>query len=220
MGIKSPLSTLSESTPLTVVSARVPSILMLSSVSITLVMILPTILISLSSPVTATSPTLVPSMFLCLPWMVSMPLLPKLPVLVSLILLLRKPLHLPLPALLNPLLPALLLSSTPTRTPSPSGPCVRFCTCPSFTCAILYDNPYSFNDVDLGFRTSQEILDDSDEEIVYVPVPTVTIPTVTVPTVIIPSVTVPSVTFDYGSGSSGASTLIISFALMVVALVF
>merc|ERR1712063_32445 len=82
-----------------------------------------------------------------------------------------------------------------SRTPSPSGPCVRFCTCPSFTCAILYDNPYSFNDFDLGFRTSQEILDDSDEEIVYVPVPvTVTVPTVTVPTVTVPTVTVPTVT--------------------------
>merc|ERR1712176_773545 len=88
-------------------------------------------------------------------------------------------------------------SQSPSRTPSPSGPCVRFCECPSFTCALIYDDVYSVNDVDLGFRTSEEILDDSDEEVIQVPVPvpgTVTVPTVTVPTVTVPTVTIPSVT--------------------------
>merc|ERR1712130_346618 len=41
-------------------------------------------------------------------------------------------------------------SASPSRTPSPSGPCVRFCECPSFTCALIYDDQFSNNDVDLG----------------------------------------------------------------------
>merc|ERR1712130_705498 len=73
-------------------------------------------------------------------------------------------------------------SNSPSRTPSPSGPCVRFCECPSFTCALIYDDQFSNNDVDLGFQPGDEILDDSDEEIVYITVTnTVSIPTVTVP---------------------------------------
>merc|ERR1712125_94560 len=84
--------------------------------------------------------------------------------------------------------PAPAPSNSPSRTPSPSGPCVRFCECPSFTCALLYDDQFSNNDVDLGFQPGDEILDDSDEEIVYITVTnTVSIPTVTVPTVTVPT---------------------------------
>jgi len=128
-------------------------------------------------------------------------------------------------------------SNSPSRTPSPSGPCVRFCECPSFTCALLYDDEFSNNDVDLGFQPGDEISDDSDEEIVYVPVPvtvtvptvtvptvtvpTVTVPTVTVPTVTVPTVTIPTVTVDFSdSGSSSASTLFISMILIVVAILW
>merc|ERR1719282_2156118 len=94
--------------------------------------------------------------------------------------------------------PSRSVTPTPSRTPSPQ--CTEVCNCPVFTCALIYDDLYSVNDVDLGFRTSEEILDDSDEEIVYVPLPvTVTVPTFTVPTVTVPTVptvtvTVPTVT--------------------------
>jgi len=128
-------------------------------------------------------------------------------------------------------------SASPSRTPSPSGPCVRFCECPSFTCALIYDDQFSNNDVDLGFQPGDEILDDSDEEIVYitvtntvsiptvtvptVTVPTVTVPTVTVPTVTVPTVTIPTVTVDFSdSGSSSASTLLVSMILIVAAILF
>merc|ERR1712244_200271 len=128
-------------------------------------------------------------------------------------------------------------SASPSRTPSPSGPCVRFCECPSFTCALIYDDQFSNNDVDLGFQPGDEILDDSDEEIVYitvtntvsiptvtvptVTVPTVTVPTVTVPPVTVPTVTIPTVTVDFSdSGSSSASTLLVSMILIVAAILF
>merc|ERR1711982_289349 len=53
---------------------------------------------------------------------------------------------------------------TPTRTPSPSGPCIVFCDCPSFTCQLAYDVDDDFQTVSYGLTTYYVY----DDQIIYV----------------------------------------------------